>query len=232
MRARGRPAGAFVKIAWEISGKVRCDLVAYGAPDLAGKRSTMRVFPGGNRRGDMASEDVRSLIIFGFHGTRVTLISHPGPDWQDHPWRCIRILPGHSLAAEGTVGLPAVRIPDIDWMDRPDARRTAQETKTSYPHADSLASGSGWSFGRFRTIGLKGRVQLIRIDRDDGSDDVALSEGERVARAILDRARAVAPEALDALAAEADAALRDADPKRGPARADALRAWLRPDPGA
>jgi hypothetical protein len=214
-----------MKIALDITGKVRCDIVAYGAIDHAGKRTELRVFPGGNTRGSIESQDLRSIVVKAFYGTRVILCSHSGPDWMDHPWRCITILKGNSIRPKKPTGLPMVIVPDIDRLDRADAQRTNQDVQTSYPHADSVASGEGWSFGRFGATPLKARVKMIRFERDE-VDDLPVAEAERVAHAVLARALEIAPDAVDDLVTEAVGALTAADSKGGVARGEALRAWV------
>ena len=97
---------------WEVGQGVRCDLVAYAGPNLSGKRQVMQLYPTGARRGRI-DEEVRSMVIRAFPGTRIVLCASNRDAWELAAWRCIRILEGSSLASEQRNGLRGVRVPDL-----------------------------------------------------------------------------------------------------------------------
>jgi hypothetical protein len=208
-----------VAIVFELGPRIRCDLVAWGGVGFSGKRGIVRIFPTGNVQGTLEPEDVRALVIRAFHGTRVILAARPEGDFEDGPWRCVRVLPGHCLAPEEPQGLPGVRVPDLDRLDAYSARRTATELEQSYPLVSRFEDGEGWTFGTVGFPELKGHVRRIIIERDDAPRVRPLTDGERVARAVLARAREVAPEALPALLEAARGELE-------PAEITALEDWL------
>jgi len=155
-----------MRIEWEIGEKVRCDVIAYKAVNLEGKRSEMRLFPTGSRQGRVQIEDLQSMGFRTRFGTRVILITHPGEDWEEHPWRCIRMLKGSALPV-GKNRMPGIRIPDLDLLDRWDARKTNAEFQSSYDFVKRLEDGTGWTFGRGGGQGIKGQVRLIRVEQED-----------------------------------------------------------------
>lgn len=61
--------------------------------------------------------------------------------------------------------LRGVRIPDIDYLDRFDAKLTNPSGSSTYPIATSLEAGDGWSYGRQQDGGLRGNVQAIRVEK-------------------------------------------------------------------
>lgn len=150
-----------VEIEWRIAKKVRCDLLAYAGLHTGGQLQLVRVFPTGDHNGDIDGAEFQSLMIAGPIGTRVVLASHAGDDWQDHPWRCIRLVKGQTFTARN--GKPAVRVPDLDQLDDPDAWRANPDVQQSYPIAASLDDGEGWTYGRPGT--LKNNVAMILVDK-------------------------------------------------------------------
>jgi hypothetical protein len=85
-----------------------------------------------------------------------------GDDWEQHPWRAIRLIKG--AAFKTNEGGTAIRVPDIEWIDKTDARRTDPDTNESFPFAATYKEGTGWTFGRDGT--LKGKVQVVQIMRE------------------------------------------------------------------
>jgi len=189
---------------WQIEKGVRCDMVCYGAINLSGKRTQVRVFPGGNHTGDVAAGQLRSMVLRAPYGIRIILISDPGPRWEASPWRCIRMLEDHSLRSEGH-GMPGVRIPNIDLLDKHGAKRTDDFMETSYPIADRLIDGASWTFGR--PGGLQ--VKLIRIERDRVASEVALPPVDALARQLYARVVARDPAQAAALRADLSATLHE-----------------------
>lgn len=169
---------------WQIEKGVRCDLACYAARNLTGKRHPVRIFPGGNRQGNVPTGDLSSVLIRAPYGTRVIFITNAGPSWQEHPWRCVRLIEGSSLRASG-VGLPGVRLPDLDRLDHHGAKTTDRELEVSYPMADTLDAGEGWTFGRIGE--LKKKVVLIRVEKDRAPIDADVPLPEAVAQGVFTR---------------------------------------------
>ena len=206
---------------WQIEKGVRCDIVTYKARNLAGKRGQVRIFPQGNRQGDVRGEDIGSMVIRAPHGVRVVLITEPGPGWRDHPWRCIRVLEGASLPARKP-GLPGVRIPDLDLLDEHGAKKTDPDLESTYPRAASIEDGQGWTFGRIGRI--KNRVQRIRVERDGSASGAVLAEPDALARAVVER---LGPDSVDEVAAALEAVLTDNGHDDVVERVHALVTWAR-----
>jgi hypothetical protein len=213
-------------VEWRIDRGMRCDLVAYSGRNLNGKRTAIRIFPGGSRRGELQVEDLGSLVIRAPHGTRVLLITEPGSDWERHPWRCVRLLAGNTVAPERPGGLPGVRIPALELLDRWDARRTTTELESSFRLVERLEDGQDWTFGRSGT--LKGRIKLIRVEKEGAVVPTGI---ERVAMDLLVAVAAHAPERLPEIAAIAVASVLEALKNDGVVdageRADRLGGWWR-----
>lgn len=210
-------------IEWTIAPGMRCDVVMYAATNLTGKRAVMQSFPGGNRKGGRVEPaDVRSMVIRAPFGTRITLRASAGPLWEELPHRVVRITEAHHVPPQRHPGLPGVRIPDLDRLDRHDAKRTERDLVSTYPNADHEGA---WTFGRAGALG--GKVRAIHIEREDDAGGAKIHPVEAVARAIL---AAVPPEARGpALVAAREAlvaALREAGEREAEARADALVAEL------
>jgi hypothetical protein len=148
---------------WEIAPKQRVDLACFGGINLSGERRLVDIQVVNGRQGpDVPSSELKSLVLIAPIGTRVLLKTHDGDDWEQHAWRAIRVMKGKCFATKE--GRTAVRVPDLDWFDAPDARRTDPDVQESFPQAATLAEGSGWTFGREGE--LKGRVVVVAIDRE------------------------------------------------------------------
>lgn len=171
---------------WQIERGVRCDLACYAAPNLAGKRFPVRIFPGGNRQGDVPTSGLSSVLIRAPYGVRVIFVTRPGEQWEQAPWRCVRVLEKHALRASGT-GLPGIRLPDLDRLDFHGAKHTDRDFEVSYPMAETLDSGEGWTFGRIGE--LKRAVTLIRVEKDKAPTGWDLPAPDTLARHVLTRAK-------------------------------------------
>ncbi len=150
---------------WTVAPRMRMDLVCFAGLNLCGERRIVDVHAVGGRQGkDVPTDDLKSMVVLGEIGTRVLLKTATGDDWEQHPWRCFIIMAKHHYKTkEGEIG---VRVPDLDWFDPADARRTDPDMQESYPFAESFAAGvaSGlWTFGRPGQ--LKQRVKAIVIDK-------------------------------------------------------------------
>ncbi len=208
-----------MSVTWKVGPGVRADIVTYGGRNLNGKRQQAQFFPTGAQRGTIDGSQVSSMVIRALHGTRIVLAASDGSDWQSAAWRCIRMLPGHTMGSAQKTGLPGVRIPDLDLLDEPDAKRTDTGLEASYAYVERVKDGTGWTFGRGG--GLKNRIQMVRIEREDATGPAASSE-EAVARAMIRALREHHPDAVDAAAEAALDVL---------ANPDSLRAWLDQSPG-
>jgi hypothetical protein len=197
---------------WIVDPGVRCDLVFYAATNLTGKRATMRIFPAGNKQGtDIGPEDLRSMVIRAPLGTRVVLARSAGEAWEDLAWRCIELTRGHVVPPASATGLPGVRIPDIDLLDEPTAKHVSRDFQASYPLAERLDAGKGWSYGR--PGDLKGRVNVIRILKPEGSSD-AVGRDEKLLTRLLQRVNERDPAMARGLIDDVVAVLDSADPER------------------
>lgn len=217
-----------MRVRLAVAPKMRCDIVTYAGVNLTGRRASIRIWPSGSIQGGVSSEDLGSMVIRAPHGTRVILATADGSNWEASPWRCIRLVPGFTVPSEDPNGFPGVRVPDLDLLDPPSSRRAQADLQSSYPLVERLEEGTDWTFGRTGSVTLKDHVVLIRVERDqeagaEGSPDDApqerVSDAQRVARALLERALEVAPDAVADLALAARAVLSPAD-------ALALEMWL------
>lgn len=189
---------------WQIEKGLRCDLACYAAPNLAGKRFPVRIFPGGNRQGDVPSSGLSSVLIRAPYGTRVIFVTRPGSTWERSAWRCVRVLESNALRGAGT-SLPGIRIPDLDRLDHHGAKHTDREFEVSYPMAESLVDGEGWTFGRIGEI--KRSVVLIRVEKDQPPTDWGLPEADTLARHVLTSAMERSTSDFDALVRDVVAGL-------------------------
>lgn len=144
---------------WIIADNMRVDLVGYTKTGFSGQRHQVQIFPSG-RQGDLP-EELGSLFLAGPLGVRVVLVTSQVGDWTRAPWRCVQLMAGHAVKAQD--GRPSVRIPDLDLLDKIDARRSDPDFEVTFPEAASLEAGTGWTFGRPGPI--KDHVVQIRIDR-------------------------------------------------------------------
>lgn len=204
---------------WQIEKGTRCDLVFYAARNLTGKRTEVRIFPQGNRQGDVHTRDLQSCVVRAPYGTRVVFLTAIGTGWEAQPWRCVRLVEGHALRSEG-VGLPGVRLPDLDLLDTHGAKRTDPDRETTFVRAANLEAGTDWTFGCPGE--LKGKVIQIRVEKDLAAAAKPLGEAEQLARAVLNRLGREHVEPVAEALTEVLRAVGHVDPE---ARAAALRSW-------
>lgn len=146
---------------WDLAPKLRVDIVAFAGLNLSGERRVVEIHPVGGRQGNLNPEDIKSFALVGPVGTRIVLMSSADPeDWAKHPWRAVKIMEGHHFLTKE--GRPCVRVPDVDFLDAFDARRTDTELQAWYDEADGL-DAPGWTYGRVGK--LKANVHAIRLDR-------------------------------------------------------------------
>lgn len=147
---------------WELAPKLRVDVVAFAGLNLSGERRVIEIHPVGGRQGNVETPDLKSVALIGPVGTRFLFMTSDDPEnWRKHPWRCVQILEGHHFLTKE--GRPCVRIPDIDFLDAPDARRTDVELQTWFEFAEDVGKSKEWTYGR--PGDLKCHVKAIKIDR-------------------------------------------------------------------
>lgn len=149
---------------WVIGDKVRGEVLFFTGLNFSGQRSVVRLLPGGRWQGDeVDGMRVKSFGIIAPHGMRVTLATAASDlDWEALTWRSVTVLEEHCFTSQQ--GKPAVQVPDLDFMDAFDARRTDDGYRMGYPQVTSLADGEGWTFGHRSGSDLKCNVRTIRVD--------------------------------------------------------------------
>lgn len=154
---------------WEIAENCRADIVGYSGINYSGDRFEARIFPSGRQGDDLPGERIRSMAIVAPVGTRVVLRTSLQSDWEEHTWRCVRILDGQTFTTND--GRLAIRIPDLDCLHAPDAWRTNPDIEESYPLVKKLADGKTWTFGRVGSEDLKKGIVMIMVDKEPFDED-------------------------------------------------------------
>jgi hypothetical protein len=148
---------------WEVAPKLRFDLIAFAGLNLSGERRVVEFHAMGGRQGDLQPEDMKSVAIVGPMGLRVVFKTSDDPEeWQRHSWRCVRLLAGHTFTTKE--GRPGVRIPDLDLLNAPDARRTDPDFEELFEEAAGLEGAKGWTFGHAGRVPLKANIRAIQVD--------------------------------------------------------------------
>ena len=148
---------------WEVAPKLRFDLIAFAGLNLSGERRVVEFHALGGRQGDLRPEDIKSCVIVGPVGLRVVFKTSDDPEsWPSHSWRCVRLLAGQTFTTKE--GRQGVRVPDLDLLTPPDARRTDPDFEEGFEAASSLEAGAGWTFGHAGRLPLKLNVRAIQVD--------------------------------------------------------------------
>jgi hypothetical protein len=150
---------------WEIAKNCRADIVGYSGVNYSGERFEARIFPSGRQGDELPGDKIRSMAIVAPIGTRVILRTSLQSDWQEHTWRAIRLVEGQTFTTND--GRPAVRIPDLDALNSPDAWRLNPDVEESYPLVKKLEDGKGWTFGHVAKEELKRGVIMIMVDKEE-----------------------------------------------------------------
>ena len=148
---------------WEIADHLRVEIHAFTGLNLSGNRSVAQIYPAGGRQGDeIEGERIRSVAIAGLPGTRVVFCTTIDDEhWTERPWRAVVVGPDWGFGTKG--GLRGVRIPDLDLLAEPTARRGDPDFEMGFDLADSLEDGRGWSYGNPGKLQMN--IRCIRIDR-------------------------------------------------------------------
>jgi len=157
---------------WEHPESIRCDIHCYSGINFSGNRKIIRFFGKGGRQGpELYPGDIRSVGIVAPYRTRVTFITTElEKGWEgSHSWRAIEIREGKTFTTKD--GGIAVQIPDIDWLDKPNARRSDPDYQECYAHADSRDDRPAWTYGRSTGAEIKGNVHAILVERMPKDDD-------------------------------------------------------------
>lgn len=162
--SREKEAPAEVGVKWVLGPHVRADLLGYSGVDIGGAQFIAQIYASGFRRGTIEGDRLRSLVIGAPYGTRIVLCTTTDElCWEDAPWRCIRLVEGQTYHTQSD-GTPAVRVPDLDWLDGFDQKRSNQDAQASYPQVKRVAEGTTWTFGRGGSI--QNRVKMIRVEHE------------------------------------------------------------------
>lgn len=157
---------------WSIDDKVRGEVHFFTGLSFSGVRSVVQIFAGGRRQGpEIEGDRVKSCALVGPIGTRMVLqTSATETDWELAPWRAVILRQGTTMRAPNST-LFAVQIPDLDRLDRFNAKRVDPDTEEGFELAAGLDSGKSWTFvGRNLGEGLKCRIRGVRLDfLDPGS---------------------------------------------------------------
>ena len=150
---------------WDIAENCKAEVVGYSGINYSGDRYEARIFPSGRQGDDIPAKGFRSMTVVAPAGTRVVIKTTTGGDWEQHTWRCIRIIEGHTFSTGD--GRIAVRIPDLDTLNPPDAFRSDPDVEESYPLVKRLRDGKdlGWTYGRVGAEELKRGVVAIKVDK-------------------------------------------------------------------
>jgi len=180
-----------MEIKLKIGQYSRCDIVSYSSCNRAGKKSILRIFPTGSKKGKLFTKDLSSLVIRAPYGMRVILCTSDGDDWEDHPYRCMTLIEGVVIPPQPHEpgSLPGIRVPDLDSMDKPSAIRSDESFVKSYPFVKEFSEGTGWCFGRVGSPLLKKNIKMIIFERVAVGESPPSSEVENMARVLLKEAK-------------------------------------------
>lgn len=148
---------------WHVGPRIRCDIIVFSGINMSGERRVVEIHPVGGRQGDIKTEDIKSLAIVAPIGTRVIFATDPTEQWEEGSWRAVQIKAGNCFKTKD--GLTAIRIPDVDWLDANDARRTDPEFQASFEQVSRVADGTEWTFGRSGARPIKANIKTIRVEK-------------------------------------------------------------------
>lgn len=150
---------------WHIAPHTRADIFVWSGINFSGERRFSSVHPAGGRQGNsLKNFAFRSIAITGPIGTTVVLCTSVlDIGWENRPWRALKVMKGEGYRTKDNK--PAVRIPDLDWLDASKAHRTDPDFQQSFPQVGSLEEGTGWTFGKSGTMLLSDNIKQIRVFR-------------------------------------------------------------------
>lgn len=149
-------------VTWDIAPRTRLELAGFEGMSCAGERHEVSIHAVGGRQGEMPST-IKSLAIAGPVALRIILMTEaPEVPLSEQTWRCINLTKARTFINKS--GMPALRIPDLDWLDEHDARRSDPDTQVSFEQVKSLEEGTEWTFGNTGRLPLKGNLRHIKIE--------------------------------------------------------------------
>jgi hypothetical protein len=148
---------------WVIAEHSRCDIHFYSGINFSGEHRVVHIHPAGGRQGQKIDDfPFQSVAIAAPMGTRIVFATSVQDDWEQRPWRAVELRKGEGFKDQN--GLPAVRVPDLNWLDKPVARRTDPDFQEGFRGAQAQSERPAWSYGRGPGE-LSGAVACIRVDR-------------------------------------------------------------------
>jgi len=150
---------------WNIAPHSRVDLHVFSGINFSGERRLSSIHPaGGLQKSRLKNFKFRSIAIVGHPGTRLTLCTSVlDIGWETRPWRSMVILKSDGYRMKD--GKLAIRIPDLDWLDKGSAHRTDPDFQQTFPQVESLEGATGWTYGHSGSLSLNDNIKQIRIDR-------------------------------------------------------------------
>lgn len=137
----------------------------HSQPNLSGNMAFVRIRPGGRQGDEISTSTLKSVVIVGRPGLRLTFcVSDDDDTWQDDTWRAVVVTTDGSFVHEHT-GRNMIRVPDLDRLDHFEHHATNRDRALSYDYSESLDDRRGWTYGRHGGTELKGNVKMIRIDK-------------------------------------------------------------------
>ena len=179
-----------MEIKLQIGPQSRCDIVSYSGTSSSGKKTILRVFPTGSKKGKLFQQELSSLVIRAPYGMRIIFCSSKADNWEDFPYRCFTMIEGKVIPPVPTEpgSLPGIRVPDLDAMHSPFTKINKDSMLTSYPLVQDFSEGEGWSFGTVGSRKLKRNVQMIIFERVGVGESPPTSDCENMARVLLKEA--------------------------------------------
>lgn len=148
---------------WVIAEHTRCDLHFFSGINFSGEHRVVHIHPAGGRQGQKIDDfPFQSVAVAGPLHTRVIFQTSVSEDWEKRPWRAVELRPKEGFKDQN--GLAAVRIPDLNWLDKPAARRADPDFQEGFRQAETAGERPAWTYGR-GPGDISGGVVCVRIER-------------------------------------------------------------------